>query len=55
MGYAGQVSLGQAGFMAIAANTSVYLRSLRIEPVLSILAGIGVSTPVRSCSGGAYV
>jgi branched-chain amino acid transport system permease protein len=44
MGYAGQVSLGQAGFMAIGGYTSGYLAiNTEIEPVLSILAGIGVS------------
>jgi branched-chain amino acid transport system permease protein len=44
MGYAGQVSLGQAGFMAIGGYTSGYLAiNYEIAPVLSILAGIGVS------------
>jgi branched-chain amino acid transport system permease protein len=44
MGYAGQVSLGQAGFMAIGGYTSGYLAiNYEITPVLSILAGIGVS------------
>ena len=44
MGYAGQVSLGQAGFMAIGGYTSGYLAiNYDIAPVLSILAGIGVS------------
>ncbi len=44
MGYAGQVSLGQAGFMAIGGYTSGYLAiNTNIAPVLSILAGIGVS------------
>ena len=44
MGYAGQVSLGQAGFLAIGGYTSGYLAiNTEIEPVLSILAGIGVS------------
>ena len=44
MGYAGQVSLGQAGFMAIGGYTSGYLAiNTEIAPVLSILAGIGVS------------
>jgi branched-chain amino acid transport system permease protein len=44
MGYAGQVSLGQAGFMAIGGYTSGYL-SINYEtaPWLAILAGIGVS------------
>jgi branched-chain amino acid transport system permease protein len=44
MGYAGQVSLGQAGFMAIGGYTSGYLAiNYDVAPVLSILAGIGVS------------
>ena len=44
MGYAGQVSLGQSGFMAIGGYTSGYLAiNTEIAPVLSILAGIGVS------------
>ena len=44
MGYAGQVSLGQAGFMAIGGYTSGYLSiNYDIAPVLSIFAGIGVS------------
>ncbi len=44
MGYAGQVSLGQAGFMAIGGYTSGYLAiNTEIAPVLSIFAGIGVS------------
>jgi len=44
MGYAGQVSLGQAGFMAIGGYTSGYLSiNYDIAPLLSILAGIGVS------------
>jgi branched-chain amino acid transport system permease protein len=44
MGYAGQVSLGQAGFMAIGGYTSGYLSiNYEVAPVLSILAGIGVS------------
>jgi branched-chain amino acid transport system permease protein len=44
MGYAGQVSLGQAGFMAIGGYTSGYLAiTYDTAPVLSILAGIGVS------------
>ena len=44
MGYAGQVSLGQAGFMAIGGYTSGYLAiNHEVAPVLSILAGIGVS------------
>ena len=44
MGYAGQVSLGQAGFMAIGGYTSGYLSTnYELSAVLSILAGIGVS------------
>ena len=44
MGYAGLVSLGQAGFMAIGGYTSGYLAiNYDIAPVLSIFAGIGVS------------
>ncbi len=44
MGYAGQVSLGQAGFMAIGGYTSGFLSiNYDIAPVLAILAGIGVS------------
>jgi branched-chain amino acid transport system permease protein len=44
MGYAGQVSLGQAGFMAIGGYTSGYLAiNTDIAPVLSIFAGIGAS------------
>jgi branched-chain amino acid transport system permease protein len=44
MGYAGQVSLGQAGFMAIGGYTSGYLAiTYEVSPVLSILAGIAVS------------
>jgi ABC-type branched-subunit amino acid transport system permease subunit len=44
MGYAGQVSLGQAGFMAIGGYTSGYLSiNYELAPVLSIFAGIAVS------------
>ena len=44
MGYAGQVSLGQAGFMAIGGYTSGYLSiNYEVAPLLAILAGIGVS------------
>lgn len=44
MGYTGQVSLGQAGFMAIGGYTSGYLTiNYDIPPVLSILAGIVLS------------
>jgi ABC-type branched-subunit amino acid transport system permease subunit len=44
MGYAGQVSLGQAGFMAIGGYTSGYLSiTYEVAPLLAALAGIGVS------------
>jgi branched-chain amino acid transport system permease protein len=44
MGYGGQVSLGQAGFMAIGGYTSGYLSiNYELSPPISILAGIGVS------------
>ena len=44
MGYAGQVSLGQAGFMAIGGYTSGYLSiNYELSPLLAIFAGIGVS------------
>jgi branched-chain amino acid transport system permease protein len=44
MGYAGQVSLGQAGFMAIGGYTSGYLSiNYELAPLLAIVAGIGVS------------
>jgi branched-chain amino acid transport system permease protein len=44
MGYAGQVSLGQAGFMAIGGYTASYLAvQLNVDPVLGTLAGIGLS------------
>jgi branched-chain amino acid transport system permease protein len=44
MGYAGQVSLGQAGFMAIGGYTSGYLAiNYDVAPLLAILAGIAVS------------
>ena len=44
MGYAGQVSLGQAGFMAIGGYTSGYLSiNFELAPLLAIVAGIGVS------------
>jgi branched-chain amino acid transport system permease protein len=44
MGYAGQVSLGQAGFMAIGGYTSGYLAiNYELSPVIAIVAGIGVS------------
>jgi branched-chain amino acid transport system permease protein len=44
MGYAGQVSLGQAGFMAIGGYTSGYLSiNYELSPVISIVAGVGAS------------
>lgn len=44
MGYCGQVSLGQAGFMAIGGYTSGYLTiNYDFSPTLSILAGIALS------------
>jgi len=44
MGYAGQVSLGQAGFMAIGGYTSGYLAiNYGLSSLLSIFAGIGMS------------
>ena len=44
MGYAGQISLGQAGFMAIGGYTSGYLAiNYAVPPVGGILAGIGLS------------
>lgn len=44
MGYTGQVSLGQAGFMAIGGYTSGYLTiHYDLSAVMSILAGIGLS------------
>lgn len=44
MGYTGQVSLGQAGFMAIGGYTSGYLTiHYELEPVLGILAGVALS------------
>jgi branched-chain amino acid transport system permease protein len=44
MGYAGQVSLGQAGFMAIGGYTSGYLTiHSDVSPLLSILGGIVLS------------
>jgi branched-chain amino acid transport system permease protein len=49
MGYAGQVSLGQAGFMAIGGYTSGYLSiNYELSAVLAILAGIGVSLACAS-------
>ncbi len=44
MGYAGQVSLGQAGFMAIGGYTAGWLAvQYDVPPLLGTLAGIGVS------------
>ncbi|TAL82307.1 MAG: hypothetical protein EPN62_15255 [Candidimonas sp.] len=44
MGYCGQVSLGQAGFMAIGGYTTGYLViHFNIPPLLAILAGMGLS------------
>lgn len=44
MGYTGQVSLGQAGFMAIGGYTAGYLAiTYEIAPVLGILAGMALS------------
>jgi branched-chain amino acid transport system permease protein len=44
MGYAGQVSLGQAGFMAIGGYTAGYLTTQHdISPLISLLAGVVLS------------
>lgn len=44
MGYAGQVSLGQAGFMAIGGYTAGYLAvQYDVPPVLGVLAGVVLS------------
>ncbi|MBU1315802.1 MAG: ABC transporter permease [Alphaproteobacteria bacterium] len=44
MGYTGQVSLGQAGFMAIGGYTAGYLSiHYELEPVLGIAAGMALS------------
>lgn len=44
MGYTGQVSLGQAGFMAIGGYTAGYLAiTYEVPPVLGILAGMALS------------
>jgi len=44
MGYAGQVSLGQAGFMAIGGYTAGWLAvQYDVPPLLGTLAGIGIS------------
>jgi branched-chain amino acid transport system permease protein len=47
MGYAGQVSLGQAGFMAIGGYTAAILAtSYELPPLLGIAAGIALSLAV---------
>jgi branched-chain amino acid transport system permease protein len=44
MGFTGQVSLGQAGFMAIGGYTAAYLViNNNLEPIIGILAGMGLS------------
>jgi branched-chain amino acid transport system permease protein len=44
MGYTGQVSLGQAGFMAIGGYAAGYLTiNYEVEPILGILVGIALS------------
>ncbi len=44
MGYAGQVSLGQAGFMAIGGYTAGWLAvQYSVPPLLGLLAGVAVS------------
>jgi branched-chain amino acid transport system permease protein len=44
MGYGGQISLGQAGFMAIGGYTASYLATEHnVTPALGILAGMGLS------------
>ena len=44
MGYAGQVSLGQAGFMAIGGYTAGYLSvQYDVAPILGILAGMALA------------
>lgn len=44
MGYAGQVSLGQAGFMAIGGyTTSILVTGYTVSPLLAIVAGIVLS------------
>lgn len=44
MGYAGQVSLGQAGFMAIGGYTAGWLAvRYEVAPLLGLLAGVAVS------------
>ncbi len=47
MGYAGQVSLGQAAFMAIGGYTAAILAvRYNIEPIVGILAGVALSSVV---------
>ncbi len=44
MGYAGQISLGQAGFMAIGGYTASYLVTAHdVSPILGVVAGILLS------------
>lgn len=44
MGYAGQVNLGQAGFMAVGGYTAGYLATqYETEPILGVLAGIALA------------
>ncbi len=44
MGYAGQVSLGQAGFMAIGGYTAAILATTYgVEPIIGTLAGVALS------------
>lgn len=44
MGYAGQVNLGQAGFMAIGGYTAGYLATQHnVDPLLGLFAGMGLS------------
>jgi len=41
MGYAGQINLGQAGFMAVGGYTSGYITTnYDIEPIVGVLAGV---------------
>lgn len=44
MGYAGQVSLGQAGFMAIGGYTTGYMTTqMEMAPILALLVGASIS------------
>jgi len=44
MGYAGQVNLGQAGFMAVGGYTAGYIATqYEVEPVLGLLAGVALA------------